>query len=38
MNEIEDQDHNRDSIFRGFADVVKSNLHHFNPRQTEGGA
>jgi hypothetical protein len=28
--EIDDQDHKRDSLYRGFADNVKSNLHHFN--------
>jgi hypothetical protein len=34
-SEIEDQDHKRDSILRGFADGVKSNLHHFDPAKQE---
>ena len=28
--EIDEQDHRRDAIFRGFADAVKSALHHFD--------
>jgi hypothetical protein len=33
--EIDDQDHLRDSLYRGFADNVKSCLHHFDPNRRE---
>jgi hypothetical protein len=33
--EILEQDHVRDGIFRGFADAVQSALHHFNPAKRE---
>jgi phosphate uptake regulator len=29
--EIAEEDHNRDSLYRGFADSVKSSLHHYDP-------
>ncbi|MDR3328699.1 MAG: DUF6261 family protein, partial [Prevotellaceae bacterium] len=33
--EIEEQDHRRDSIYRGLAEAVKSSLHHFDPAKQE---
>jgi hypothetical protein len=30
-----EEDHVRDGLFRGFADNVKSNLHHFDPAKRE---
>jgi hypothetical protein len=33
--EITENDHTRDSLYRGFADNVKSNLHHFDPAKRE---
>jgi hypothetical protein len=35
---ISEQDHRRDSIFRGFADAVKSSLNHFDPEKREAAA
>jgi hypothetical protein len=32
---IEEQDHQRDQLFRGFVDAVQSNLHHFDPAKQE---
>lgn len=33
--EISEKDHERDSLYRGFADNVKSQLHHFDPTRRE---
>jgi hypothetical protein len=33
--EIAEEDHKRDSLYRGFADSVKSFLHHYDPAKQE---
>jgi hypothetical protein len=36
--EIEEQDNRRDTVFRGFADAVKSAENHFNPEKQKAAA
>ncbi|MDR1526423.1 MAG: DUF6261 family protein [Dysgonamonadaceae bacterium] len=36
--EIQEQDHYRDRIFRGFVDTVQSSLHHFDPDKCEAAS